>query len=60
MKYTFGHYSIVLDPVFRYERKVTETQHDCNITFGYDDYFITNINFNNINMYINNFNRQYY
>ena len=42
MKYTFGHYSIVLDPDYRYERKVTETQHDCNIALGYDeDYFIT-------------------
>lgn len=39
MKYTFGHYSIVLDPDFRYERKVTETQHDCDITLGYDDYY---------------------
>lgn len=42
MKYTFGHYSIVLDHDFRYERNVTETQHDCNIALGYDeDYFIT-------------------
>ena len=42
MKYTFGHYSIVLDPDFRYERKATETTHDCNIALGYDeDYYIT-------------------
>ena len=42
MKYTFGHYSIDVYPDYRYERKVTETQHECNIALGYDeDYFIT-------------------
>ena len=41
MEYTFGHYGIVCNPDYRYEREVSESKYNCDITYGYEDgYFI--------------------
>ena len=41
MEYTFGHYGIVCNPDYRYEREVSESKYNCDITYGYEGgYFI--------------------
>ena len=41
MEYTFGHYGIVCNPDYRYERGFSESKYNCDITYGYEDgYFI--------------------
>jgi hypothetical protein len=41
MEYTFGHYGIVCNPDYRYERDFSESKYNCDITYGYEGgYFI--------------------
>ena len=41
MEYTFGHYGIVCNPDYRYEREISESKYNCDITCGYEGgYFI--------------------
>jgi hypothetical protein len=41
MEYTFGHYGIVCNPDYRYERGFSESKYNCDITYGYEGgYFI--------------------
>lgn len=42
MEYTFGHYGIVCNPDYRYERGFSESKYNCDITYGYEGGFFIN------------------